>query len=115
MRPLQDRNNHTGDRTRILCDAEVSRIVVAGDPVPLDWAEGYAPPPPHNAARYLSETAGVFARDVTGPPEWTDVHHKTHWIDGGRTDLDDLELLCRPHHIEEHEKDPGDRGPPSRR
>ena len=32
------------------------------------------------------------------PPAWGDVHHITHWPDGGRTDLCNLILLCRRHH-----------------
>ena len=29
-------------------------------------------------------------------------HHRIHWIDGGRTDLDNLLLLCEPHHLGHH-------------
>jgi hypothetical protein len=35
--------------------------------------------------------------------EWCDVHHVVHWIDGGPTDLDNLVLLCRRHHVDHHE------------
>jgi len=31
-----------------------------------------------------------------------DAHHRIHWIDGGRTDLDNLLLLCEPHHLAHH-------------
>ena len=37
------------------------------------------------------------------PAEWTDVHHLNPWIDGGRTDLDNLVLSCRYHHVLCHE------------
>lgn len=37
------------------------------------------------------------------PPEWTDAHHLHHWADGGNTDLDNLVLLCRRHHVLCHE------------
>lgn len=30
-------------------------------------------------------------------------HHVVHWVDGGRTDLDNLILLCRRHHTVVHE------------
>jgi len=33
----------------------------------------------------------------------TDAHHLTHWADGGRTQLDNLVLLCRRHHRAVHE------------
>jgi hypothetical protein len=32
-----------------------------------------------------------------------DAHHVEHWIDGGRTRLDNLVLLCRRHHRAVHE------------
>jgi uncharacterized protein DUF222/HNH endonuclease len=32
------------------------------------------------------------------PPEWCERHHIVGWVDGGRTDLDNLTLLCRYHH-----------------
>jgi len=31
-----------------------------------------------------------------------DAHHRIHWIDGGRTDLDNLLLLCERHHVAHH-------------
>ncbi|MDT8369380.1 MAG: HNH endonuclease signature motif containing protein, partial [Longimicrobiales bacterium] len=34
---------------------------------------------------------------------FTDAHHIVHWADGGRTDLQNLVLLCRRHHRAVHE------------
>jgi hypothetical protein len=34
---------------------------------------------------------------------WVDAHHIVHWTDGGRTDLENLVLLCRTHHRAVHE------------
>jgi len=31
-----------------------------------------------------------------------DVHHVIHWLDGGRTDMNNLILLCEPHHLGLH-------------
>jgi hypothetical protein len=36
-------------------------------------------------------------------PGWTDAHHVIPWRTGGRTDLDNLILLCRHHHRLVHE------------
>jgi 5-methylcytosine-specific restriction endonuclease McrA len=38
------------------------------------------------------------------PPAWADAHHLVHWADGGETDLENLVLLCRPHHRIVHEQ-----------
>ena len=33
-----------------------------------------------------------------------DAHHVRHWVDGGPTDLDNLVLLCRRHHVAIHDE-----------
>ena len=52
-----------------------------------------------------SQTIALIARDkgcsfpgCDTAPEWTERHHVIAWVDGGRTDLDNLTLLCRYHH-----------------
>jgi HNH endonuclease len=37
------------------------------------------------------------------PEAWCDAHHLVHWTRGGPTDLDNLALLCRRHHVTVHE------------
>lgn len=38
------------------------------------------------------------------PESWCDAHHLEHWArDEGPTDLDNLALLCRRHHVLVHE------------
>jgi hypothetical protein len=51
------------------------------------------------------QTLALIARDqgcafpgCTDPPEWTEKHHVIPWSHGGRTDLDNLCLLCDFHH-----------------
>ena len=45
---------------------------------------------------------GCTARGCTHPTGACDAHHLTAWQDGGRTDLDNLVLLCRHHHRQWH-------------
>ena len=52
-----------------------------------------------------SQTLALIVRDggcsfpgCDSPPEWTQRHHIIAWQDGGLTNLDNLTLLCRPHH-----------------
>ena len=52
-----------------------------------------------------SQTVALIARDkgcsfpgCDTAPEWCERHHVIGWVDGGRTDLDNLTLLCRYHH-----------------
>lgn len=51
------------------------------------------------------QSLALIARDrgcafpgCTDPPEWTEKHHVIPWREGGRTDLDNLVLLCDFHH-----------------
>jgi hypothetical protein len=51
------------------------------------------------------QTLALVARDqgcsfpgCVDPPEWTEKHHIIPWREGGRTDLDNLCLLCDFHH-----------------
>ncbi len=51
------------------------------------------------------QTVALVARDggcsfpgCDRPPEWCERHHVVAWADGGRTDLDNLTLLCAYHH-----------------
>jgi hypothetical protein len=37
------------------------------------------------------------------PARWCDVHHRVEWEHGGGTDMDNLVLLCRRHHVIVHE------------
>jgi len=53
----------------------------------------------------LGQTMALVARDggcsfpgCDRPPEWCERHHVRAWVDGGRTDLDNLTLLCAWHH-----------------
>ncbi|SER26649.1 HNH endonuclease signature motif containing protein [Microlunatus flavus] len=52
-----------------------------------------------------AQTLALVARDrgcsfpgCQRPPEWCERHHIRAWADGGRTDLDNLTLLCAYHH-----------------
>ncbi|HEX9313752.1 MAG TPA: HNH endonuclease signature motif containing protein, partial [Actinomycetota bacterium] len=49
------------------------------------------------------------------PASWCDAHHVIHWTDGGRTDLSNLVLLCRRHHVRHeapHDRAEVKRAPP---
>ncbi|MEO7285479.1 MAG: DUF222 domain-containing protein [Jatrophihabitantaceae bacterium] len=52
-----------------------------------------------------AQTVALIARDrgcafpgCTDPPEWSEKHHIIPWREGGRTDLNNLVLLCDHHH-----------------
>jgi hypothetical protein len=48
-------------------------------------------------------TAAELARPgCDAPASFCEVHHITHWSDGGKTDINDGVLLCRFHHMRLH-------------
>ena len=90
---------------RLACDATMSRIIVDKDGVPVfpGRPDGYPPSPPPGTrpARRHCTHPGC---DI--PARWCDAHHIMHWADGGKTDLANLHLLCRPHHRTAHHHQP---------
>ena len=79
---------------RILCDCDVTRVLMAGDSEVLDVGR---------ATRTVSRAqwTALVARDrhcVTpgcdAPPERCEAHHRHRWGEGGSTDIDNLELRC---------------------
>jgi len=88
---------------RLACDAAITRIVGAGE---LDGEISKASrtiPPATRRALAARDRHCVFA-SYDRPPVWCDGHHLTFWADGGPTTLENLALLCRPHHRKVHEE-----------
>ena len=100
--------DHTGTvdqhtARRLACDASVTRVVMAGPAEPLEVGR-------KTQVVSASVRKAVVLRDrrcrfpgCHRPHSWCDAHHVVHWADGGRTDLGNLVLLCRPHHRLVHE------------
>jgi hypothetical protein len=88
---------------RLACDARVARIVMAGTSRVLDL--GRLTPVISPALRKVVTIRDVHCQHpgCRAPAKWCDVHHILHWTKGGRTDRDNLVLLCRRHHVQHHE------------
>jgi hypothetical protein len=86
------------DVRRLLCEADVSRIVVGPDRVPLDVGRAT-----RNPSKALRRAVVVRDRGCRFPgcdrrPGWCETHHVVPWLRGGETKLDNLVLLCDFHH-----------------
>ncbi len=88
---------------RLCCDAAIGRVVRRGPSLILDLGRRtpVVSPALHRALAHRDGGCGFPGCDR--PPEWCDAHHMVHWILGGRTDLANLILLCRRHHVACHE------------
>jgi hypothetical protein len=97
----------SGPQTRprmeaVLCDARVSRLL-------LDVSGRAASLTSLNDRITAAQRRTVSARDrhcvargCTRPPALCDVHHLVSREDGGPTDVGNLVLLCRRHHVAWH-------------
>jgi len=87
---------------RLGCTARV-RVMVqdrSGDPLHLGRATRVPSPGILTALRYRDRTC-VFPS--CGAVRFTQAHHIRFWARGGRTDLENLVLLCHHHHTLVHE------------
>ncbi|MFP5219390.1 MAG: DUF222 domain-containing protein [Actinomycetes bacterium] len=111
---------------RLACDASVALQVRDDDTRPAAADDGLPANPLglRNTPRADPLYVGRAARIVTAaqwralvvrdrhcvvkgcrrPPLQCEAHHVRHWLDGGRTDIDNLILLCFQHHHEHHDR-----------
>jgi Domain of unknown function (DUF222)/HNH endonuclease len=83
---------------RLACDADLIPIVLNGESVPLDVGRTRRLVKPAQRKALIARDRGCAYPGCTHTPRWCDAHHVTHWADGGKTDLDNMVLLCRRHH-----------------
>ncbi len=89
---------HPRDLERLLCDCSVARIVTGPNSLPLDVGRSRRTIPPALRRAVIARDGGCRFPGCDRPPGWCQVHHVTRWIDGGRTVIDELVLLCDRHH-----------------
>ncbi len=87
---------------RLACDGLVGRIVRHGSEV-LDVGRRRRLATPAQRRAVRARDGGCVFPECDAPIEWCDVHHLHGWADDGPTDLDNLALLCRRHHVACHE------------
>jgi Domain of unknown function (DUF222)/HNH endonuclease len=86
----------------VACDADLTRIVLDPDGVPLDLGrtKRLATPALRKAVEARDRHC-VFA-GCEAPHWWSEVHHLIEWTDGGPTSLENSALLCERHHTQVH-------------
>jgi hypothetical protein len=92
-----------GQARRLACEAGIIPAVLGGKSEVLDLGrkERFATQP-----QRIAKTIQARGCEIEGcdwPPGMTHLHHLTRWIDGGQTNLDDLIMICPPHHSRAHD------------
>ena len=90
---------------RMACDAEVQRIVLSGEGLPLDIGRTSRTIPLQLRRALNIRDGGCVFPGCDRPPGWTEAHHVVHWAQGGPTSLRNTALLCSRHHHDVHTYD----------
>ena len=88
---------------RLACDASVTRVVLDAASAIVDVGRARRIPAPATRRALVARDKGCAWPRCERPPSWTAAHHLHHWAHGGRTDLENLALLCHRHHFLMHE------------
>jgi hypothetical protein len=102
----------TGPATRVqvatlLCHAQVQRLTVDADGRIVSL-EAFTDTITRAQRRAIAaRDRCCVAKGCTRPPAFCDVHHLRALADGGATDVDNMVLLCRRHHVMWHRQQLG--------
>jgi Domain of unknown function (DUF222)/HNH endonuclease len=86
------------DISRLLCDANVARIVLGPESVPLDVGRAQRTVPRSLRRALAVRDQGCRYPGCDRRPSWCEAHHVIPWEHDGITALDNLVLLCSHHH-----------------
>ncbi len=88
---------------RLACDAGVIPTVMGANSQVLDQGRRTRTVSRAQRRALIVRDGGCVFPGCDRPASWCDAHHIIHWLDHGRTDLDNLVLLCSAHHHCVHE------------
>jgi hypothetical protein len=84
------------------CDSHLYRLVRNDQNVVLNVGRAKRTVTDKQRLTLASRDMGCAVPDCGIPPSWCHAHHIEFFKDGGKTDLDNLVLLCRRHHTQVH-------------
>jgi hypothetical protein len=86
----------------LACDSTICRVVGDGPGHILDMGRSVRTATPAQLQALAIRDQGCVIPGCGRPPAWCDAHHLIAWIEGGLTNIDEMVLLCRPHHLALH-------------
>ena len=90
---------------RLLCDCEVSRVIMDGPSEVLDLGRSTRTPSDKQFKALVVRDGYCQAKGCKVPWQFCQPHHIKWWTRDGPTDLDNLQLLCWHHHRHAHKHD----------
>jgi hypothetical protein len=88
---------------RLACDAGLSRVLLDSKSVVVNVGRARRLPGAATRRALHARDAGCVWPSCDRASAWTSAHHLVHWAHGGKTDADNLVLLCHRHHWMVHE------------
>ena len=86
----------------LLCDCDISRVIMAGQSEILDIGRATPTVSPAQWKALVARDQHCQHPGCKRPPEHCQAHHIWHWTHGGPTNLNNLVLLCWHHHRQQH-------------
>jgi hypothetical protein len=83
---------------RLSCDAQLTTVLVGDLGQPLALGRATRQPSTGMLRALAARDQGCAFPGCDRPVAWCQAHHVQHWSRGGRTDLDNLVLVCGHHH-----------------
>ncbi|GAA2112481.1 hypothetical protein GCM10009841_36190 [Microlunatus panaciterrae] len=83
---------------KLASEAELIPVVLTRTGIPLTLGRAARSATKHQTLALIARDGGCSFPGCDHPPEWCDRHHIQAWRDNGRTDIDNLTLLCHYHH-----------------
>jgi hypothetical protein len=90
---------------RLLCDCDISRIIMDGPSEILDLGRSTRTPSDKQFKALVVRDQHCQHPGCKVPWQFCQPHHKVWWTRGGNTNLHNLELLCWHHHKQRHKHD----------
>jgi hypothetical protein len=88
---------------RLACDSTITRVLLDAESQVVDVGRSQRVVSGATRRALNLRDQGCRWPGCDRPPSWTSAHHVVHWAHRGRTDADNLVLLCRRHHWSVHE------------
>src|ERR1051326_2651429 len=87
---------------QLTCDCSITRVLLDSESQVIDVGRARRLPSAPMRRALEARDKGCRWPRCDRPARWCASHHLVHWTQDGRTDLDNLVLLCHPHHTLVH-------------